>query len=145
MCAPHQLGRGACGHARQARHARAIRVTRQTRRVAALVAAFLAGVLVDSWLRVYGPPQPAVDESPVVPLIGPPSDEVASRPARESTPALAPLSAAPPAPIATTGRRSLRVPIDGIEVESMKGGFIEKRAGHVHEAVDMLAPRHTPV
>ena len=43
-------------------------------------------------------------------------------------------------------RRALRVPIDGATVESFKGGFSEHRAGdggHQHEAVDILAPRHT--
>src|SRR5205807_1983120 len=39
----------------------------------------------------------------------------------------------------------LRVPIDGVQYESFKGGFAEKRDGHQHEAVDILAPRNTPV
>src|SRR5205807_7222571 len=39
----------------------------------------------------------------------------------------------------------LRVPIDNASVESMKGGFEEKRGGQRHEAVDILAPRNTPV
>jgi murein DD-endopeptidase MepM/ murein hydrolase activator NlpD len=37
------------------------------------------------------------------------------------------------------------VPIDGVRYESFKGGFAEKRSGHMHEAVDILAPRNTPV
>jgi murein DD-endopeptidase MepM/ murein hydrolase activator NlpD len=39
----------------------------------------------------------------------------------------------------------LRMPIDGVSPETTKGGFYEKRAGHPHEAVDILAPRNTPV
>jgi peptidoglycan LD-endopeptidase LytH len=39
----------------------------------------------------------------------------------------------------------LKMPVDGVEPESMKGGFAERRAGHPHEAVDLLAPRNTPV
>ena len=114
--------------------------------MAALAAAFFAGVLVDSWLRVYGPPQPA---EPVVATIAPPPDVVSPPPGAAAPPAastpLAPISAAPPVPVPTTGRNTLRVPIDGVDVASMKGGFEEKRTGHAHEAVDLLAPRNTPV
>jgi murein DD-endopeptidase MepM/ murein hydrolase activator NlpD len=39
----------------------------------------------------------------------------------------------------------LRLPIDGMDVESMKGGFAERRGVRPHEAVDILAPRDTPV
>jgi murein DD-endopeptidase MepM/ murein hydrolase activator NlpD len=41
----------------------------------------------------------------------------------------------------------LRVPIDGADVERFKGQFDDPRdaGGHEHEAVDILAPRHTPV
>ena len=120
-------------------------MTRDTRRVAALVAAFAAGVLVDSWLRVHGPPQPA---AVVEPTIAPAPDRVATAPHETPLPTtapLAPLSAATPAPVATTGSARLRVPIDGYDAESMKGGFAEARTGHPHEAVDILAPRNTPV
>jgi murein DD-endopeptidase MepM/ murein hydrolase activator NlpD len=38
------------------------------------------------------------------------------------------------------------MPIDGENVESLKGGFAETRGGsRPHEAVDILAPRNTPV
>ena len=54
-----------------------------------------------------------------------------------------------PAPVATTGdipHGRLRMPIDGEDIESLKGGFAETRGGNrPHEAVDMLAPRNTPV
>src|SRR4029077_10453977 len=42
---------------------------------------------------------------------------------------------------------TLRVPIDGLDVEALKGGFAEARDGGVgpHEAGDILAPRNTPV
>jgi peptidoglycan LD-endopeptidase LytH len=39
----------------------------------------------------------------------------------------------------------LRVPIDGVSRAALKSGFSELRAGHPHEAVDILAPRNTPV
>ena len=123
-------------------------MTRSTRGLAAIVAAFFAGVLVDTWLRVYGPPRPAME--PGATTIGPAPDETVSSPdGRLSTtklpPPLVPITPAPSTPVATTGRSTLRVPIDDMDVESMKGGFAEARAGHPHEAVDILAPRNTPV
>jgi len=39
----------------------------------------------------------------------------------------------------------LRVPIDGVEIESFRGGFVERRGERQHEAVDILSPRNTPV
>jgi peptidoglycan LD-endopeptidase LytH len=66
---------------------------------------------------------------------------------------------AEPAPaqrVATTGeetaiedlrRHNLQVPIDGADVESFKGQFADRRenGNRPHEAVDILAPRNTPV
>jgi murein DD-endopeptidase MepM/ murein hydrolase activator NlpD len=55
----------------------------------------------------------------------------------------------PDTPVAaTTGvvpEGRLRMPVDGVKVESLKGGFEERRGGRQHEAIDILAPRHTPV
>jgi peptidoglycan LD-endopeptidase LytH len=50
-------------------------------------------------------------------------------------------------PIADLRARNLRLPIDGANVEAMAGDFAEKRdaGGHIHEAVDILAPRRTPI
>ena len=45
----------------------------------------------------------------------------------------------------TTGTNPLRLPIDGMNPELVKGGFYESRGSRRHEAVDILAPRHTPV
>lgn len=39
----------------------------------------------------------------------------------------------------------LRMPIDGVSPDTLKGGFYETRGDHPHEAVDILAPRNTPV
>ncbi len=39
----------------------------------------------------------------------------------------------------------IRLPIDGINIESFKDGFAERRGERPHEAVDMLALRNTPV
>jgi murein DD-endopeptidase MepM/ murein hydrolase activator NlpD len=49
-------------------------------------------------------------------------------------------------PVAELRRHDLRLPIDDAEVDDMKGGFAQQRGGgRGHEAVDILAPRHTPV
>jgi murein DD-endopeptidase MepM/ murein hydrolase activator NlpD len=118
--------------------------------------AFAAGMLVDSCLRVYGPPTPAgfargFPETTIPPEPSP-AMQSASRGGPRMAPApstIAPGTKAPPtnaAPVATAGHTAkLRLPIEGIEVESLKGGFAETRAGHVHEAVDILAPRNTAV
>jgi peptidoglycan LD-endopeptidase LytH len=94
-------------------------MTRGTKTLIALVGAFTAGAATDSWLRVYGPPQPA--------------ESIGLTERHE------PLESREPF------EPRLRVPIDGIDLESLKGGFAEERAGHAHEAVDILAPRNTPV
>ena len=122
--------------------------------------AFVAGMLVDSWLRVYGPPMPralrsaphdanepapAPRDTPAAVRPSKPVPTISAAPAKPGTDATA--NARPPAaPVATSGHsNTLRIPIDGIEVESLKGGFAEARTGHPHEAVDMLAPRNTAV
>jgi peptidoglycan LD-endopeptidase LytH len=118
----------------------------------ALLGAFAAGAALDSWLRTYGPPAPAKRDSDLVLSAAPPND-VSPRDNRSvvpAGPADASVSAAPaPAPTATAGevpRGRLRVPIDGETIESLKGGFSETRGGHrPHEAVDILAPRNTPI
>jgi peptidoglycan LD-endopeptidase LytH len=57
-----------------------------------------------------------------------------------------------PAPVPTglpdlddlRGRR-LAVPVEGIDRKTLRDSFAEGRAGRVHEAIDILAPRGTPV
>ena len=50
------------------------------------------------------------------------------------------------AAIAALRHRGLRAPIDGVDVERLKGMFGESRSGSpIHEAVDIVAPRNTPV
>jgi peptidoglycan LD-endopeptidase LytH len=122
----------------------------------ALVGAFVAGAVIDGWLRTHGPPAPARAESDLV-LSAEPSKPVTPRQnpgVSPAGPADARLSAAPaPTPTATATatagdvpRGRLRMPIDGETVESLKGGFSETRGvRRPHEAVDILAPRNTPI
>jgi murein DD-endopeptidase MepM/ murein hydrolase activator NlpD len=49
-------------------------------------------------------------------------------------------------PIDDLRERRLRLPIDDASTARMKGGFAERRDGtRAHEAVDILAPRNTPI
>jgi murein DD-endopeptidase MepM/ murein hydrolase activator NlpD len=140
------------------------RLSHRARVLPVLAVVFGAGVLTGWWLHDH-PPLP-------VAAIATPGSTPTSAPGStpESTSVPSGFSRTAPAagrPVATTGeptisaapppvdvaiqdlqRRDLRVPIDGADVERMKGGFAEHRAGedgHAHEAVDILAPRNTPV
>ena len=111
--------------------------------VIACVVCFSVGVLVGWSLHGKAP-------SPVVPVA---SNQGGTETTKLQLPVATtgePAGAVPPAiPLGTAleelRRRPLRLPIDGASVDSMKGGFAEKRGGRAHEAVDFLAPRNTPV
>jgi murein DD-endopeptidase MepM/ murein hydrolase activator NlpD len=133
----------------------------------ALFASFCLGVLVDGWLRTSGAPKPVetaalqlpTPAEPIVAAAQPPVNhpvEPASEPTMAATPAEQPTMAAASAdapimvatPGAPTGDRAptpLRMPIDGISIESFKGGFAQKRGDVPHEAVDIVVPRGTPI
>jgi murein DD-endopeptidase MepM/ murein hydrolase activator NlpD len=123
-----------------------------------LFAAFVAGMVLDGWLRTYGPPKPVTVESEEAPAaaisaprVPPPTAAISSAPPSSAAPASA-LTSAVAGLNGTSGTsgslpsKRLRLPIDGEDIESFKGGFAETRGGtRPHEAVDMLAPRNTPV
>jgi peptidoglycan LD-endopeptidase LytH len=113
----------------------------------ALCASFCAGAIVDGWLRTSRPPKPlaaAAEPSqtragPIIAAAPPPDNRlqvVADLPA---------IRAAPADPTDDASATPLRVPIDGASVESFKGGFAELRGDRLHEAVDIMAPRGTPI
>jgi peptidoglycan LD-endopeptidase LytH len=41
--------------------------------------------------------------------------------------------------------RALKIPVEGFDVRALRDNFAERRGARVHEAIDMLAPRGTPV
>ena len=107
--------------------------------------AFCAGMIVSWGLYHFGPPLPSETEVMAgTEMAPPPSARVGS----PDTAAKGNLAATPTVAIPTTGRMSappLRMPLDNVGVEAMKGGFLEKRGSRPHEAADLLAPRNTPV
>lgn len=122
--------------------------------VAVAFGCFCAGLAAGWWLHA-GPPAPSIMSAADVSG----GDHATIEAAPPGAPAAAPAAPdlrRPDAPIATIGatialeelqHRDLRVPIDGADIERFKGSFAERRGGDSrgHEAMDILAPRHTPV
>src|ERR1700740_3364516 len=61
-----------------------------------------------------------------------------ARGAGPSSEILAGTSTSPPA-------LSPLIPVEGVQASQLKSTFNEGRAGHIHHAIDILAPRGTPV
>jgi murein DD-endopeptidase MepM/ murein hydrolase activator NlpD len=74
------------------------------------------------------------------PIIQPPSAAATSG----SGAAVAAPSLSPP-PAAGLSGRNLELPVEGIRPEQLTRQFSEPRGGRRHEAIDILAPRGTPV
>jgi murein DD-endopeptidase MepM/ murein hydrolase activator NlpD len=119
-----------------------------------MLASFYTGG-VSGWMlhAVFKPPAdsraPLDEVRPIVDTRTGPHDErtaVATSGGR-GTPAAETIATIGPNPIEELRRRALRLPIDDASVEAMKGGFAQRRGGgsRGHEAVDILASRHTPV
>jgi len=126
---------------------------RRGRVIPALFFTFVAGASLGWWARVHLEPSVAMnrtdvwlpegtsgDVNPTPVTTGRSSDERRGR-----------INDAPTPPNASsidelTGK-SLRVPVDGADIAAWKGQFGDERGGgtRAHEAVDILAPRGTPV
>jgi murein DD-endopeptidase MepM/ murein hydrolase activator NlpD len=78
-----------------------------------------------------GTPPPAAGEAPATPPLAP-----------ATPPAFAP---APSADVDTLRRHELLLPVQGVRREQLRDSFSEGRAGHMHEALDIMAERGTPV
>jgi murein DD-endopeptidase MepM/ murein hydrolase activator NlpD len=115
--------------------------------IAAMIVCFVAGAVSGWWVGVSGAPEPR----PPTAVAGSdhrlengPVEAVEHDGGTDGTGAAMDERDA----IDVLHEHNLRLPIDGVSAESFKGGFREKRAGdedHSHEAVDILAPRHTPI
>jgi murein DD-endopeptidase MepM/ murein hydrolase activator NlpD len=121
---------------------------RRVRLACALLACFCAGALTDGLLRMkYIRSEPGVRDVATVRLKPNPAGIEMVRPSTDA--GVAP-GRAPVVPAATSGTLPtghLRMPVDGVDVDSFKGSFEERRGGggRPHEAIDILAPRNTPV
>jgi len=132
--------------------------------IAPMAACFAAGMAAGWWLHASGGPRPAgnrvaiertaVGTSVVSPVTPPHHDSrhdtVSGMSVSTATAAIGapPRGVEPGGAIDVLRQRRLRVPIEGVNVDALKGAFTEPRAGdggHTHEAVDLLAPRGTPV
>jgi peptidoglycan LD-endopeptidase LytH len=114
-----------------------------------LFVAFLLGGAAGWWLHAV-PPAPAAGAGDTVVMVG--ADH-----GREAPPMIAPETPVPTvgavAGTAATGavsalrNRHLRLPLDAVRVETLKGQFDQTRDGGTrgHEAVDLIAPRNTPI
>jgi murein DD-endopeptidase MepM/ murein hydrolase activator NlpD len=118
----------------------------------ALFVAFVVGGATGWWIHASMSSQASTTAALVSPSSAPAS-------ALPTTPIVRPLEVPRP----TTGsvesgpdrdaiielrRHALRLPVDDVDVAAMAGSFAESRSGgepHGHEAVDLLAPRNTPV
>ena len=115
----------------------------------ALLACFCAGALADGLLRMkYVRREPGVRDVATVPSRPQARGEPAAVPSADTGGTPSDRKAASPVVAATTGAFSsgrLRVPVEGIDIDTFKGGFEERRGDRPHEAIDILAPRNTPV
>jgi murein DD-endopeptidase MepM/ murein hydrolase activator NlpD len=132
------------------------RRSRPSRIVEAAVAGFLAGtitVAVAFWAFAHVPHQPsphggyAADRS-----LAPDRKRSRPDPAADPTPVIEPIpaSAATPSigadPIPELRGRKLGLPVQDEVREALRDSFDEKRGStHNHEAIDIMAPRNTPV
>jgi murein DD-endopeptidase MepM/ murein hydrolase activator NlpD len=122
---------------------------------------FLAGMLVMAAVVAIFPSGAAiVADAPVEAssAVGPPADappaKVEVKPSLKETPPAvdpppAPTAAASPAisadPFADLRQRQLTLPVEGIKKEDLRDNFNDMRGTRRHEAIDVLAPRNTPV
>ena len=95
----------------------------------------------------------ATATSPVMPGT-PPPDAVASASASPPAPSLPPADipkVAPPAPVPlneadrTAAEPRIEMPLANIDPHTLTDTFTQVRTGHMHEALDIMAPRGTPV
>jgi murein DD-endopeptidase MepM/ murein hydrolase activator NlpD len=89
-------------------------------------------------------PSPAAPASPVpLPPVSPGSATVPAAPAPSTTSARQPDTAE----TADLTRRQLLLPVQGVRPEALQDTFVDARGGGArqHEALDILAPRNTPI
>jgi len=87
--------------------------------------------------QLPGPPVPPPEGMPPAPVQGS-ADRATTEPA-VTTPGTTPATLRP------AGELHLAMPLSGLEASKLTDTFHDARAGHMHEALDIPAPRGTPV
>ena len=115
------------------------------RLIPAFIACFYVGITAGWWLHAHFSKSDAVTQVEKLSAAVDAANPVATAGTDLPPPLVEPH--VPDRPSAMPPTHRLRVPIDGMDIDSMKGGFAERREGgrRPHEAADILAPRHTPV
>jgi len=118
----------------------------------AVVAVLVAAGVMSGWSLRGGLPVPLVPTTsaagPATPrgVVDAPLAGAESTPAPATSGAAGTSEAADEAAIAALRQRGLRLPVDDADVERLKGMFGQSRGGSAaHEAVDIVAPRDTPI
>jgi murein DD-endopeptidase MepM/ murein hydrolase activator NlpD len=89
-------------------------------------------------------PAPAAPSAPgAPPVAGSPSPSAAASPSPPAAGSVPPAEAA--ADLDDLRRRHLLLPVQGLRRENLSDTFNDARGGHRHEAMDIMAPRNTPV
>lgn len=130
------------------------------RRVLGLIGlSFALGALTSLGLMWRLPGIPGADVPPALVTAGTPSAPVPPHDPSGPAPLGPQIDAAgAPKPAATTGTspgyttavdelrdRDLTMPVKGIDDDDLRDTFFDSRNGRAHEALDIMAPRHTPV
>jgi peptidoglycan LD-endopeptidase LytH len=115
-----------------------------------LFLAFVVGGGTGWWIHASMSSRPPATTSMPSPSIAPASPQAPVGRAIESPGPAASIveGGADQDAIAELRRHALRLPLDDVSVVAMEGSFAESRKSgepHGHEAVDLLAPRNTPV
>jgi peptidoglycan LD-endopeptidase LytH len=118
--------------------------------VGAIIAliAFVGGIVAGWWMRsaIVSPHSfaQAAPATAAAQMTRPRTSPVGTAGTAPSPTATSPAGGADPA-VAALATRKLELPIENADVGRMRGSFDEIRGGHRHEAVDILAPRGTPI
>jgi murein DD-endopeptidase MepM/ murein hydrolase activator NlpD len=91
-----------------------------------------------------GEPVPLTGPSPSA-VPGDSTDHLMDPKAYAPPPDLKPLKLPDVSDFSRLQSRGLRIPVEGFDVAHLHDNFAEKRGARVHEAIDLLAPRGTPV
>lgn len=115
------------------------------------LATFVAGLICGAalvWVR-QEPPQTVFAPCPATTHCPAPVASAPAIPAEPQPPAasrIPPPIESPPAPAAARAPdRGLLIPVAGVEARELSDTFSDRRSQYVHEAIDIMAPRGTPV